>query len=81
MTRQVLTPAEFEREMKSLEGCTVEFVGVDPEGLTYLTLTSGDRVYKLWTPVLDHAELGTIPLGVERHDDEDGDPTILECSR
>lgn len=81
MTRQVLTPAEFRQEMESLKGCTVESVGVEPEGLICLTLSGWFRVYKIWTPVLDHDELGTIPLGVERHDDEDGDPTILECSQ
>lgn len=78
--RVTLTRAEFAREMKNLEGCTVELAAVDEEGLIHLTLSDGVTLYKVWTPILDHDTLGTVPLGIERYDDCAGlcDPTILE---
>lgn len=80
MPKQVMTFAEFKKEMEKLEGCIVERIYVDEHdnGVSAITISDGFNEYKFWTPVLDHDTLGTLPIAVERFEDGDiNDPVEL----
>lgn len=80
MPKQVMSFAEFKKEIEKLEGCIVERIYVDEydNGVNAIVISDGFNVYKFWTPVLDHDTLGTFPIAVERFEDEEiGDPVEL----